>query len=173
MAERVAQVIARSPVVPTTSAPSARNVPSPGGGTAGGAAGPSGGAPIRRAPDGRAAHQRAGSRGSVDAAALAAAIEGGRSGGTIRRAPEQSGGILDSVGNWFSGLVGGNDVDTSSAPEPEASAPSGPVFGSGTREERDRFDELVERTIDRIVRRVEERVIADLERRGGRYWRNF
>jgi hypothetical protein len=48
-----------------------------------------------------------------------------------------------------------------------------PVFGSGTREERDWFEHLVEQSIDRLVRRVEERVIIDLERRGGRFWRSF
>ena len=41
------------------------------------------------------------------------------------------------------------------------------------RAEREWFERMVSKSIEEIVRRVEDRVIIDLERRGGRNWRNL
>ena len=65
-------------------------------------------------------------------------------------------------------------------PRPTRPAPAAPgtpgvvaPAGSGGRPFAEQFREELERNIDLIIRRVEDRLITELERRGGRAWRGF
>lgn len=58
------------------------------------------------------------------------------------------------------------------APAHPAAPDPGPVAGAA-RPFDERFREELERNIDLIIRRVEERLLTEIERRGGRAWRGF
>ncbi|MCB0967704.1 MAG: DUF4157 domain-containing protein, partial [Ilumatobacter sp.] len=159
MAEQVAQVIRRSPIVPASPVPSA------------GAAAAAGVASV-------AAAGRSGTSGSSG------------SSGTIRRSPIGGGSspaapLLAGEGSFTRDATVTRDAiirreidDTLSSTDGEsetAGSGSAPKFtvGDNSRQERDWFDHLVERTVDRVVQHIERRVLTEFERRGGRHWRSF
>ena len=167
MAEQVAKVIARAPVMPSSSAPSSR-------------AGHSSPDTIRRST---APSSSTASPGTISAADLAASFGGGSgaSGGSGRSGSSRSAG---SSGGATIQRSTSATSSTDSSPSIQRSiqrsldgdevepSESGSPFGN-ERAEREWFERMVSKSIEEIVRRVEDRVIIDLERRGGRNWRNL
>ncbi len=147
-ADEVGRLMARSPLAPSSTL-------APAGGSATGV--------IRRraaAPSASSSPSSpAATPGSVDAASLADSI-GGRSAPssnaeTIRRRSAAAGAALAPA-------VGAATPDTAVA---SPSMPEGTA--AGDRDEW--FDRQLELRLDRIVQLLEERMVIDLERRGGRY----
>jgi hypothetical protein len=158
--------------MPSSSAPSAR-------------AGQSGTDTIRRSP---ASPSGSSSPGTINAAHLAATLAGGTgssrtngsssassfssgssSSGTIRRSPERG---SSPSSDPASGSTVRRTITDTGVDGDIGQQGSGSPFGS-EREEREWFERMVANSIEEIVRRVEDRVIIDLERRGGRNWRNL
>ena len=163
-AEATAKIMARSPVAPTSSVLSAPGALS-GRATA---SSPS----IRRTPSASAPVASGGSPGTVSAEALAASITGtttsgagSASSGVIHRAWQSATPTAERAG---SGSLAGSHRQTPTTTSPEA--PSSPAFDPDSYEAKQWFLEQLEKNADAIVRLLSERIVTDLERRGGRMW---
>ncbi|MEQ9163285.1 MAG: DUF4157 domain-containing protein [Ilumatobacter fluminis] len=150
MAEQVAQVIRRSPIVPASPVPSgSQSAPTaPTSTTAGAVTG--------------------GSVGGIRRATAPTSPSGSASPSTSTPSPPDADRIRRTAGI----SVRRDALADPSADGDEVSGDAS-IIGTGTALERDWFDNLVERTVDRVVQRIEQRVMIELERRGGRHWRNF
>ncbi|HZB42220.1 MAG TPA: DUF4157 domain-containing protein [Ilumatobacter sp.] len=147
-AEAVARVMARGPLSPSSS-----TLVRPGAKPRGDAA------TIRRSP-------AASSPGAIKADTLAASIIGGARGGdtaeVIRREMTSTPSVADSEPATSSSRA----PSVPPAPERAASGDRSGAFDLDSDEAR----RWLERHIDMIMRRIEDRIIVDLERRGGRRW---
>ena len=147
-AEAVARVMARGPLSPSSS-----TLVRPGAKPRGDAA------TIRRSP-------AASSPGAIKADTLAASIIGGARGGdtaeVIRREMTSTPSVADSEPATSSSRA----PSMPPAPERAASGDRSGAFDLDSDEAR----RWLERHIDMIMRRIEDRIIVDLERRGGRRW---
>jgi hypothetical protein len=145
-AEAVARVMARAPLSPSSS-----TLPRPGAMPRGDAT------TIRRSP--------ATSPGTIDADTLAASITGGR-------APSIPRDVIRRQMTSTSPAVHAPATSSSQAPAmqqaPDAASSSSPPEGFDL--DSDEARRWLERHIDTIMRRIEDRIIVDLERRGGRRW---
>jgi hypothetical protein len=164
MAEQVAKVIARSPVmpaapVPSTTAAAAATATASGGAPAAG----NGGNVIRRS----AAPPLSSGPGAVSAADLAAALDGGTSSTTSSLSAPP---IRRSASRSAATSIRRDAVESVQRADDEGASSDGQP---SERDERAWFEGLVNQSIEHILRRLEERVIIDLERRGGRHWRNL
>lgn len=150
MAEQVAQVIRRSPIVPASPVPSgSQSAPTaPTSTTAGAVTG--------------------GSVGGIRRATAPTSPSGSASPSTSTPSTPDA----DSIRRTAGISVRRDALADPSADGDEVSGDAS-IIGTGTALERDWFDNLVERTVDRVVQRIEQRVMIELERRGGRHWRNF
>ena len=164
-AEQVARVMARSPLAPsaTTSAPPVRRR--------------SDERTIRRSIDNSTRQPTAPSGpGTVSAGALAASLtrtagshggsHGGSDGGVQRwhtAPPTEAPKPRPTLGSHRSSAPTSSE-STRSAPEPKD------VFGSERSAEW--FRQQLDANMQRVVRQLEDRMIVELERRGGRTWRN-
>jgi hypothetical protein len=111
----------------------------------------------------------ASSQGSVSAAALAASITG-------------AGGATGVVQRWVSATPSAQRPQIGShrstpalantpAPSPATQADAESSEGFGSDRSVEWFREQLDQHLDRVVRMLEDRMIVELERRGGRAWR--
>lgn len=174
-AERVARVMASSPIAPSAStlAPGrAGDAGSPGR-----AAGRRGPDIVRRSPAAGSAPAAPGaastSSGGLSAAALAASITG-RSAPSVRRLADDSAATTapPSVSPSSSPSGGSNGAGGASG-----SSGSGGGAGASLPGSSEATDEWLmeqwERNLDRIVASLERRIMVEIERRGGRIWREI
>jgi len=168
-AERVAQVMARSPLAPSsaTSAPSVRRA--------------NDAAEIRRspAPTTRTSATAGSSPGTVSAESLAAGLSrGDDSSAAIRR----WGGATPSTPPTRTQIGSHRAVAAPPAPTPSDAPDSPPLHpapqtGSVAGEANapgqsdESFRRQLERNLDPLLRMIEDRMIIEGERRGGRHWR--
>jgi len=161
-AEQVARVMARSPLAPsaTTSAPSVRQGRDQ--------------RTIRRSvdPSTRAPAERAPSPGAVSAQSLAASLTGtGSSSNVVRRwgaaTPSPQAESKESRGAQSGSHRAAAASAATVAPSQEPK--SDDMFSSDRSAEW--FRDQLEVNLDRVVRLLEDRMIVELERRGGRAWR--
>ncbi len=155
-AEQVAKVMARSPLAPsaTTSAPPERRRRDT--------------STIRRSPATSApsSSSSSSSSGSVSAQALAASLTGGRS-------PARS----DVVQRWEKASPSPSLTSpSSSSSSSSTSSKTAPQIGAhrATKDSNpsaEWFREQLDANLDHVVRLLEDRMIVELERRGGRAWR--
>ena len=94
--------------------------------------------------------------------------------GVLRRSPTRAGSRSVAGGDQHEhqmirrfGVA--SDVEGASG-ETTASSRSG-TQGDGCS--KSEFEAMLERSLDFIVHRLEDRILVELERRGGRYWRSF
>lgn len=176
-AEQVARVMASSPIAPAaaaTAAPSMRATstrsdrPAP---TA-----PGGGDVIRRsaasAPNSTGAVPMSASNSGMSAASLAASITGNRSGAPqVQRFADPGSDPAGPTAIRPSDPV--QNAAPSSDPGPSASGQGGHELGARLRDSSgasEWFSEELERNFDWLVTALEDRMIVEFERRGGRLW---
>lgn len=142
-AESVARIMARSPLAPTSGFV----------------------APVRRSDVVRRSPVQGGTN-MVTADSAANPLPGT---GAVRRSPAATSGSDPTIRRLATAAP-------AAAPAPAATpvtteAPAGSVFDS--REAREWFERELDRNIDTIMERIEDRVRIGLERRGGRFWREI
>lgn len=165
-AEQVARVMARSPLAPsaTTSAPSVRR--SEGSGTIRRSAASS--TPPSTQASVPSSVQRASSPGTVSAQSLAAGLTAS---GTSSNVVQRWGADTPSAESSQGAQLGSHRSAAAPAPAdaPQRGRTSDELFGPGGSVEW--FREQLDDNLDRLVRLLEDRMIVELERRGGRAWR--
>lgn len=161
-AEAVARVIARSPLAPMAAAVAAPTLVrrSPG-------AHPT--EVVRRMPS-SSPSSGSSSPGSISAADLAASITGQPSDQVVRRQHVVAAPAPTPAAAAPAPAAAAPAAATPAAPAaPAASSPTG-----GSPADRDaEFRAMLERNLDVVLRRIEDHILIDIERRGGRAWRGF
>jgi hypothetical protein len=153
-AEQVAKVMARSPLAPsaTTSAPPTR----------------------RRRDEGTIRRSPTSGSGTVSAAALAASLT--RTGGEQVQRWETAtpSAKRPQIGSRRSGQTSSSSSTSTSSSNSRSQAESTSFDGPSAAAEpsAEWFRTNLDANIDRIIRLVEDRMIVELERRGGRSWRS-
>jgi hypothetical protein len=165
-AEQVARIMARAPLAPSASVVA-----------------PTGRRPAGRPDVGRrsaVAHRRATTTntpppGTLDANALAARLTGGstpRPAGTIRRSPAPAAPTapIDPAGAPVIRRLLESPRTLGSPPTAESSSSAESRGGDGTAITADAFLELFRDNLSEVMSLIEDRIVIELERRGGRTW---
>lgn len=159
-ADRVARAMTRGPLSPTASTLPAPHLPSR-------PAAPSGAPVIRRIPSTPA------SPGTINAADLAASITGTSASDVVRRMPTTT-----KAPERPQQAAPASPMTAPRPPQPAAEAPTNAPSanaapGAAVAISDEAFRAQLERNLDVILRRVEDHIMIDIERRGGRSWRGF